>query len=131
MSRVSFEVLFVDDSDDATPGVIAAEAVRRRERIVLLHRPPGARGGGLGGAVVHGLREARAEWVCVMDADLQHPPEVVPRLLDQVRDRQDDLVIASRYCESGTVGSFGRTRATFSRGSTLAARAAFPDRLRG
>ncbi|MEA2514228.1 MAG: dolichol-phosphate mannosyltransferase, partial [Thermomicrobiales bacterium] len=94
-------------------------------------RPPGARGGGLGGAVVHGLREARAEWVCVMDADLQHPPEVVPRLLDQVRDRQDDLVIASRYCESGTVGSFGRTRATFSRGSTLAARAAFPDRLRG
>ncbi len=40
-----------------------------------------------------------APWVCVMDADLQHPPELIAALLEQAESRDLDLVVASRYCE--------------------------------
>src|SRR3954465_15630968 len=62
------EVIFVDDSDDGTPEAI--DACRRRSplTIKLLHRAPGARDDGLGGAVVAGLRIAEAPWACIMDA---------------------------------------------------------------
>src|SRR3954469_25132955 len=75
------EVLFVDDSEDGTD-----DAVRRLEShehcaVRLLHREPDARWGGLGGAVVDGMRLAEAAWVCVMDADLQHPPEVLADMI--------------------------------------------------
>src|SRR5689334_14762085 len=65
---ISLEILFVDDSDDET--VAAIETVRKQARsnIILIHRPAGQRNGGLGSAVVAGLRVASAAWVCVMDA---------------------------------------------------------------
>src|SRR4051794_5488872 len=92
------EILFVDDSNDETPRTIAAVRRRRRlRRISLIHRPAEDRGDGLGGAVVRGIRAARAPWVCVMDADLQHPPEALPRLLDRAREGDVDVVVASRY----------------------------------
>src|SRR4029078_10295011 len=72
---ISTEVLFVDDSEDDTPQVIRQMAEDCPLDVYLIHRSPDCRTNGLGGAVVEGLRQARARWVCVMDADLQHPPE--------------------------------------------------------
>src|SRR5690349_22416261 len=59
----SFEVLFVDDSDDDTPVEVHERGIRSRTPVRLLHRQPGERHGGLGGAVVAGMREARGGWV--------------------------------------------------------------------
>jgi dolichol-phosphate mannosyltransferase len=124
------EIIFVDDSEDGTPDVI--EQVRRRtERdLRILHRPEGRRDGGLGGAVVEGLRASRAPWVCVMDADLQHPPGTIPRLLEHALQSGHDLVIASRFCADGDVGKLGRLRRSLSRISTSSAQLVFRDRLR-
>src|SRR5687768_11953994 len=69
------EIIFVDDSDDDTPEAI--RRIRSARPVRLLHRPAERRWGGLGGAVVEGMQMARGEWVCVMDADLQHPPETL------------------------------------------------------
>jgi dolichol-phosphate mannosyltransferase len=124
------EVLFVDDSTDETPAVIAAEALKPNRVVRLFHRSPERRTGGLGGAVIEGFRIAHAPWVCVMDADLQHPPELVPQLLEEAHHSGADLVVASRYCENGGAESFGMFRSLLSRGSTVAARALFPNRLR-
>ena len=74
------EVLFVDDSDDETGAVILAQNGRFPFPIRLIARPPERRNG-LSGAVVEGLHAASGTWVAVMDADLQHPPETLPRLL--------------------------------------------------
>ena len=71
---VAMEIIFVDASTDGTAEVVEAAAGRSRREIVLLPQSANRRIGGLGGAVVQGLRAARAPWVCVMDADLQHPP---------------------------------------------------------
>lgn len=126
-------VLFVDDSDDETPHVIRAA----RERgfgsldIGLLHRSGVQRSGGLGGAVLAGLEQTSTPWVCVMDGDLQHPPEVVSRLLNTARVDHADLVVASRYVRGGRNEGLGAVRTAVSWMSTALAKAIFPYRLRG
>jgi dolichol-phosphate mannosyltransferase len=125
------EIVFVDDSDDDTPTEVERVAAESTRVIRLLHRGPGARRGGLGGAVVAGLRATRSEWACVMDADLQHPPELVPELFRRARAEGRDLVVASRYCPDGNPGNFTRSRAFMSRATTLAARTLFPRKLQG
>src|SRR5262245_25282170 len=63
------EIIFVDDSTDETPRTVEEVGAGCARVVRLIHRPPDRRIGGLGGAVVEGMREARGEWVCVMDAD--------------------------------------------------------------
>jgi dolichol-phosphate mannosyltransferase len=133
VAGIPTEILFVDDSDDDTPAVIRALAGRRGGgcRVSLIHRQGAQRTGGLGGAVVKGLRATGAPWACVLDADLQHPPEVIPDLLAAaVRDRAD-LVVASRYCGQGSADGLGPVRALISTACGSAARLLFPLRLRG
>jgi dolichol-phosphate mannosyltransferase len=127
------DVLFVDDSDDDTPQMV--EAARGRGfhglQIRLLHRTGAARTGGLGGAVLAGLARASTPWVCVMDGDLQHPPETVPALLEAAISRRADLVVASRYVPGGRNEGLGAVRTAVSWSSTVLAKAVFPHRLRG
>src|SRR5689334_4242770 len=75
------EVIFVDDSTDDTPNAIREAANWYPLKVDVIARPPERRKNGLGGAVVEGFQKASAPWVCVMDADLQHPPELLPQLL--------------------------------------------------
>jgi rhamnosyl/mannosyltransferase len=94
------EIIFVDDSTDDTPAVITAAAARFAFPVELIHRDTPA--GGLGGAVVAGLRVARAPWAVVMDADLQHPPSLVPTLLETGLSSGSDVVVATRYRDGGS-----------------------------
>jgi dolichol-phosphate mannosyltransferase len=127
---IGTEVVFVDDSTDETPQVIKDLRNRFPFQITLIERPPERRGNGLGGAVVEGLRIARAPWVCVMDGDLQHPPELIPQILRQAKESESDVVVGSRLAPGGDVNSLGRSRILVSRLLAMAARAAFPVRLR-
>lgn len=129
IDHLSAEVIFVDDSTDGTPDAIAAEAPNHDQPIRLIHRMSDQRTGGLGGAVLEGMRAARGHWIVVMDGDLQHPPELLPTLFNKALDDRMDLVIASRYCDDGSASSFNVVRSLVSRGSTLAAKAMFPRRL--
>jgi dolichol-phosphate mannosyltransferase len=124
------EVLFIDDSSDDTPRVIEEGARRCSRTVSLIHREEGERSGGLGGAVRAGLLAARADLVCVMDADLQHPPELLGALIDEASRSQADVVVASRYGDGGDVGEFSAFRRAVSVGSATLARALFPRRLR-
>lgn len=125
------EMIFVDDSDDGTDGVISALMPAPNREIHLVHRRPGARDGGLGGAVTAGLRVARANWVCVMDADLQHPPALLPDLFDRATRGDVDVVIASRFCDGGHADDFGPLRSALSKVSTFAAERLFARQLAG
>ena len=131
LPTVAMEIIFVDDSDDGTRELVDALAEDGHHELVLVPQAPQRRICGLGAAVLQGMREARAPWVCVMDADLQHPPELIAALLEQGESRELDIVVASRYCDDGDAGSFGWMRAMASRSTTTAARMVFPRRLRG
>jgi dolichol-phosphate mannosyltransferase len=126
------EVVFVDDSTDNTPQVVLDAAGRfPAQNVRLIHRSPEERTGGLGGAVVAGLKAAQADYACVMDGDLQHPPEVVPFLLKTAIEEQADLVVATRRSENSRVTGLNTARNVISRGLDLVARAFFFRRLRG
>ena len=93
------EVIFVDDSTDHTPAAITEAAARVALPVRLIHREKAT--GGLGGAVVEGLRATRAPWAVVMDADLQHPPSLVPSLYETGLRSGSDAVVATRYGDGG------------------------------
>lgn len=98
---IDFEVVFVDDSTDQTPSIIE-ELMRNHENIRMIHRQGEEQKGGLATAVVRGFREAKGIYICVMDADLQHPPQMVPRLIKEAEVSGVDIVVASRYREGGS-----------------------------
>ena len=126
------EVIFVDDSTDETPQIIEAAAIEFPElNVRLIHRLPEQRTGGLGGAVVMGLKAAQSEYACVMDGDLQHPPELVPVLLRTAIEKKADLVIATRRNAESEVNGLNFARDMISRGLDLIARILFPKQLKG
>ncbi len=128
----TLEVIFVDDSTDETPLVVTAAVGKFPSlNVRLIHRQPEERTGGLGGAVVAGLRAARSEYACVMDGDLQHPPELVPVLLKTAVDQQADLVVATRRSEDSQVKGLNTARNLISKGLDLIARVFFPRQLKG
>jgi glycosyltransferase involved in cell wall biosynthesis len=131
LEEVDFEVVVVDDSDDETAEIAAALGEHTPFGVRVIHRPREERSGGLSAAVVRGVRAASARWVCVMDADLQHPPDVIRALLLRAGGGDVDMVVASRYCPSGASKGFGRLRAFVSQAVTKSARVLFPRRLRG
>ena len=124
LAELPFDVLFVDDSDDSTTRVLR-EATRRDPRISLVHRRPQEREGGLSTAVVAGLARARGRLACVMDGDLQHPPELIPEMVAKAHEGAD-LVGASRYLSDATRQGLGSwSRRLVSRGATFVARTLF------
>lgn len=87
-----YELIVVDDSSpDGTAEF--AEALKGELPVRVVRRPGRS---GLARAVVEGWKAARGDVLGVMDADLQHPPEVLARLVDALRGANVDLVIASR-----------------------------------
>ena len=124
------EILFVDDSTDDTPAEIERVLADAELPVRLLHREQNV--GGLGGAVVAGLEAASGDLCIVMDGDLQHPPELLPALLERHAQGDADVVIASRYIGGGDSGGLGTTiRFGVSRAATLLTKAMFPLRLAG
>jgi dolichol-phosphate mannosyltransferase len=106
----SYEILVVDDdSRDGTEEIVASISLED-PRVRLLVRK-GERG--LSGAILHGWRNTDAEILGVMDADLQHPPELLPALLGPAL-AGCDLVIGSRYTEGGRLGDWNLARKLFS-----------------
>ena len=129
LAGIPHELLFVDDSTDNTPEIIHAAQTQSQANVRLIHRTPEERIHGLGGAVLNGLHEARAPLVCIMDADLQHPPELLPLLLQKVQEEQADLVIGSRYQDGGNANGLNLLRLGISQLSDTVARLLFPKQL--
>lgn len=122
---IPWEAIVVDDeSRDGTEEMVAAIA-REDPRMRLLVRR-GERG--LSGAILHGWRQSDATILGAMDADGQHPPEVLPELLAPILEGRD-LAIASRYAQGGR-GGWNPVRRLFSLAAIMAARPLQPQCLR-
>lgn len=84
-----------DDSPDGTGDVADALARDRAPRVHVLHR---AGKDGLGRAYIAGFEwalERDYTRICEMDADLSHPPEALPQLIEMAD--EFDFVVGSRY----------------------------------
>jgi dolichol-phosphate mannosyltransferase len=100
-----YEIWFIDDSRDDTP-IVLAELAAVHPEVKYHHRENGR---GLGTAVVEGFERSTGEYVIVMDADLQHPPELVPTILERLSEGMD-VVIPSRFVPGGSDGGLNAFR---------------------
>ncbi len=116
---IEVELIIVDDnSQDGTEEIV--ERLRKQYPVRLVVRR-GERG--LSGAVLAGFREARCDKFVVLDADLQHPPEMVPQVLARLDQGDCDFVIGTRYAGAGSVaGDWPVVRRLGSAVATLLAR---------
>lgn len=93
-SVAEVEMLIVDDnSRDGSVDVInklRSEGYNVRIDVRTTER-------GLSSAVIHGILLSKGEYVVVMDADCQHPPEVVPRLFRALERPGVEFVCGTRY----------------------------------
>lgn len=97
--NLKFDVLFVDSaSSDDTCEKVAAWKDRAPVDFLRLKKNIG-----LAGAVLAGADTTHSDFVLVMDADLSHPPEKIPDLLQPLFDRTHDMVIGSRYVSGGSL----------------------------
>ena len=96
-ANLAAEIIVVDDySGDGTTEICRDLAQRYPVRLETRQNERG-----LSSAVLHGLRRARGDVLIVMDADLSHPPEKVPELVEALDDPDVDFVIGSRYVRGG------------------------------
>jgi dolichol-phosphate mannosyltransferase len=112
------ELVIVDDHSPDGTGALADE-LATRHRIRVVHRSGKL---GLGTAVVDGFRTASGDVLGVMDADLSHPPEAIPRLLRALDEHHADVAIASRYVPGGATRNWPLVRRVMSRFACLLAR---------
>ncbi len=115
-SRVRYELIVVDDDSKDDTAQVVQDLARTDSRIRLFVRH-GQRG--LSGAIAHGWKQTDADLLGVIDADLQHPPEVLPKLLSAVLNG-NDIAIASRYTSDArdSVSEWSRVRQFISRAGT-------------
>ncbi|MFN2462948.1 MAG: glycosyltransferase [Candidatus Dormibacteria bacterium] len=129
LAGVPVELVFIDDSSDATPGLLEKLSENRPEGVSVraVHREP-AEQTGLGSAAALGLKLAAGTVVAVMDGDLQHPPELLVEMVRELEDRDLDLVVASRYMAGGSArGLNGPARVLVSRGSKVVSQVLFRE----
>src|SRR6059036_232378 len=112
------EVVLVDDRSPDGTAELASQLGRDKGLDVRVVTPNGPRS--MGGAIARGLDVCRWDLVCVMDADLSHPPSLIPRLMDSLDGA--DGVVASRYVAGAQIDSWPARRHLISFVATMIAR---------
>lgn len=115
-----YEIIVVDD-DSPDKTWEKAQELSKSYPVRVIRR---TKEKGLSSAVIRGFKEARGEIFVVMDADLQHPPEIIPKLINALE--KADIAIASRYVKGGKVENWYWWRKIISKGAIMIGRVALP-----
>ncbi len=114
LADYKYEIVIMDDnSRDGTEELVKSLSAEYPVRIVVRRDKKG-----LASAVVDGFEHAASDIIIVMDADLQHPPEVVPSLINAINDGAD-IAIGSRYIKGGGCEGWSLLRRIMSKGAAF------------
>lgn len=113
--RGEYELIVVDDDSPDKTWEIAQNLTAETLHLRVMRRQQER---GLSSAVIRGWQVARGKVLAVIDADLQHPPEVIVSLWNEIA-RGADLTVASRHIDGGGVSSWGLHRRLLSRGAQI------------
>ena len=122
-AAIKAELIIVDDnSQDGTSEIVASLTPRYPVKLIVRRDQRG-----LSSAVLAGFAQARSDRFVVMDADLQHPPEMIPALLTRLDSDDCDFVIGTRYGAGGALDrDWPLRRRIISKFATLLARPLAP-----
>ncbi len=112
------EIIVVDDNSPDGTGDIAsqhAKNISKKLRIQVIRRPGKQ---GLSSAILAGVQSAAGNIFVVMYGDFSHPPQTILRMVDELRNSEYDIVVASRYVEGGSVTGWPFKRRLMSKGAT-------------
>ena len=122
LSNYEYSILFIDDdSRDGTAELARSLSTKYPVSVIVRKDKKG-----LASAVADGLKHTTGETVVVMDADLQHPPEVVPDLLKAISEGAD-MAVASRYVAGGGCQGWGLVRRLISKTAVFLAHLLLPS----
>ena len=112
LEGIDWEAIFVDDDSQDGTSELVFQLAHLDRRVRCIQRI-GRRG--LASACVEGILATSAPYVAVMDADLQHDEQLLPRMLETLKAEPTvDAVVGSRYVEHGSIGIWSRQRAWLS-----------------
>jgi dolichol-phosphate mannosyltransferase len=114
LKKYRYEVIIVDDNSSDGTVEIATGLSKKYPLKVLVRKDEK----GLATAVLHGFKFAQGDIIGVMDADLQHPPEINSKLIGAIENGAD-MAIASRYIDGGGCPNWGLLRKIISRGASI------------
>lgn len=98
VTDLDWKVVIVDDnSPDQTVDVCKALAAKYPLQLIVRKHERG-----LASAVVAGMRAANSQYLVCIDADLSHPPEAIPEMIETLSSADCDFVIGSRYIAGGS-----------------------------
>jgi dolichol-phosphate mannosyltransferase len=106
MSGIDYEIVIVDDNSPDRTWSVVEEIGKSDSRVRAIRRMQNP---GLGPAVIDGFVSARGEMVACIDADLQHDPGILPKLLEAVTDGSE-VAVGSRYVPGGGTGNWNIVR---------------------
>ncbi len=122
----NWELIVVDDDSPDGTAELARSMANEDSRVRCIHRI-GRRG--LSTAVMEGALSSSAPYIAVMDADLQHDETILPKMIQELRSKDLDVVVGSRYIAGGGTGDWDESRKTISRVAGKLARGLVPEQL--
>ncbi|MCA6574609.1 MAG: glycosyltransferase [Pseudanabaena sp.] len=110
-----YELIIVDDDSPDRTWQVGLELMPHYPQLRVMRRQQEK---GLSTAVIRGWQASQGEILGVIDGDLQHPPETLINMLNEMQNGVD-LVVASRHIEGGGVSDWGFIRRLLSRGAQM------------
>lgn len=98
MPEYRFEFLFVDDGSKDNTLKLLKEMAQQDERVKYLSF---SRNFGKESAMYAGFSKVKGDYICIMDADLQDPPALLPEMMRAIRDEGYDSVATRRVTRKG------------------------------
>jgi dolichol-phosphate mannosyltransferase len=117
-----YEVIVVDDDSPDRTWEAAAHMTTSFPQLRVVRR---CQERGLARAVIRGWQVARGAVLGTINADFQHPPEMLARMIDRMAD--SDLVVATRHGDGGSLGDWGFKRRVTSWGAGLVGKVLLPE----
>jgi dolichol-phosphate mannosyltransferase len=122
---IATEVMIVDDNSPDGTGKVVEDYINNEQNkdeyaVNVIHRKTKS---GLSSAILDGINHSSGETIVVMDSDFSHPPKIIPRLIEEIKNSKYDIVIASRYTAGGTVNGWSVKRKLISKTATGIAKA--------
>jgi len=118
------QTIVIDDNSPDGTGNLVDEYIKNVKKIAgntidVIHRKAKQ---GLSSAILNGIQKATGDTIVVMDSDFSHPPSIIPKMIDALKQSQCDIVIASRYVTGGGIQGWSLKRKLISKVATKIAK---------
>ena len=117
LEKIITNIIFIDDnSSDGTAEELNIVSNKFSKVISVIRKDHSK---DLTKSILLGLKLVKSEYVCVMDADLQHDINAVNIFYNLIKTNKSDLIIGSRFLDKSFINNLSNTRKILSKSGNL------------